>query len=151
MRYFSMFVLLISFSFCTDESPRSTVPFAPVRFQIDLNGLDHTLKNPSSFKIFTEQDRRSQDDRFGYSGVFIVSHPTGGVPFAFDLCCPHEKIRTIKVVPNNDGFATCLSCGSVFETFYGFGTVKEGPSSEPLQRYSVYALPLQPEAFQVTN
>lgn len=146
-------VLFLSMSLgaCKDETPRATIPFAPVSFQIDLNGLDHPLKNALSYKTFTEQDRRSGEDRFGYSGVLVVSDATGTSLYAYDLCCPHEKRRETKIVPNDDGTAECPVCGSMFVTLYGRGTVEKGPGTEPLQRYRVIPLAVHPGMFQVVN
>src|SRR5690554_5033881 len=150
-KLFAALLLFLALPFCSDEAPRATIPFAPVRFQIDLNGLDHSLNNPLAYKIFTEQDRLSPQEHFGYSGVFVVMDANGKIPHAFDLCCPYEKTRGIKVVPTDDGTAHCPSCGSTFITLYGFGTVEEGPATEPLQRYRVFPVPSLPGVFQVTN
>lgn len=151
VKSFFLLLTLALFPFCEDESPRATIPFAPVRFQVDLNGMDHVLRNPLAFKLFTDQDRRTSEDRFGYSGVFLVSEVGGKTLFAYDLCCPHEKSKEVRVVPSDDGTATCPACGSIFITMYGFGTVESGPSKEPLQQYRVYPIPNQLGAFQVAN
>src|SRR5690554_477688 len=143
---------VISFLFsCADKAPRGSIPFAPVDFEINLNGLDHVLRNPLSFRVFTEQDRRFPEERFGFSGVVIVSSATANELYAYDLCCPHEKKREIKVAPQDDGTAICEGCGSVFATIYGRGTVMQGPATEELQSYLVYPLPVQPGTFRVTN
>ncbi|MDR0421798.1 MAG: hypothetical protein LBH72_02160 [Proteiniphilum sp.] len=102
------------------------------------------MKNPLSYKIFTENDRRLPADRFGYAGVLVVSDATG-VLHAFDLCCPREDSRQVAVVPDYEGGGyngkvRCASCGSVFVTMFGFGSVESGPSTEPLQRYRVILL-----------
>ncbi len=131
---------LLLFISCADELPRQIVPFAPVNVQIDLDGLDHSLKNPLSYKVFTEQDRRTDDDHFGYGGVLVTSDVTGTILYAYDLCCPFEKKRDIKIVPEEDGTATCPTCGTAFVTMYGFGTPEKGVSKEPLQRYRVFSI-----------
>ena len=57
--------------------------------------------------------------------------------YAFDLCCPHEGKRDIRLTV--DGFfATCGNCGSSFEIGNGTGYVNKGPSKQPLKRYNVY-------------
>ena len=146
-----VWVLFLSLSSCMDEAPRTTIPFAPVNFQIDLNGVDHPLKNPLSYKIFTEQDRRSRDDRFGYSGVFVVMNATGTALYVYDLCCPHEKKREITVTPEDNGTAACSLCGSKFVTMYEMVAVENGPSSEPLQKYHVIPVLNHPGTYRVTN
>ncbi len=147
-----LLILFLPLSFCADEAPRATIPFAPVNFLIDLNGLDHPLKSPLSYKIYTDQDRRSDEDRFGFSGLLIVSaNTTETVLYAYDLCCPHEKRRDIKVIPGDNGTAACPVCGSMFVTMYGFGTVEDGPASEPLQKYRVVPFPSRAGAYRVIN
>lgn len=147
---FSLFWLgLLLFIGCTDESPRQTIPYAPVNVQIDLNGLDYTLRNPLSYKVFTEKDRRTDEERFGYSGVLVVSDAAGAALYAYDLCCPHEKKREVRVVPEDNGTATCPTCGTVFVTLYGLGTPEKGPASRPLQCYRVIST--APGVYRVIN
>lgn len=147
-----LLVLFLPLSFCAEEAPRATVPFAPVSFLVDLNGLDHSLNSPLSYKVYTEQDRRSDEDRFGFSGLLVVSaNTTETVLYAYDLCCPHEKRRDIKVVPGDNGTAACPACGSMFVTLYGFGAVEAGPASEPLQKYRIIPFPSRAGAYRVMN
>ncbi len=150
--FFKVFLLwpslLLSIG-CADELPRQTVPYAPVNVQIDLNGQDHTLRNPLAYKIFTEKDRRTDDERFGYSGVLITSNADGTVLYAYDLCCPHEKKREVRVAPEDNGTATCPTCGTVFVTLYGLGTPEKGPATRPLQCYRVIST--APGVYRVVN
>ncbi|MDR0332753.1 MAG: hypothetical protein LBI15_04755 [Dysgonamonadaceae bacterium] len=131
---FLLFLFLIS---CGKEEQRQTIPFAPVYFRIDLNGLDHSLKNPLSYKVFTETGRRTPTDRMGFGGLLIVSSIDGNEIFAYDLACPFEGRQDIIVTPTNAGEAVCSACGSVFVTMFGFGTAKSDVTSKPLQRYRV--------------
>jgi nitrite reductase/ring-hydroxylating ferredoxin subunit len=126
--------LFLFFASCGKEELRNTVPFAPVHFRIDLNGLDHSLRNPLTYKVFTQG--RLQADRTGFGGLLIVSSITGEI-FAFDLACPFEDNPNITVTPTDSGTAVCETCGSVFITSFGLGTVASGVAREPLQRYSV--------------
>lgn len=125
---------------CTDRTDEFTIPFAPVNYTIDLQGYDHELNNPLSYKIFTGKDRRLDTDRFGFAGLLVVADATGNTLFAYDLCCPYEDNKEIIVIPVNDGRAHCPSCGSIFITHYGQGSVATGPASQPLQRYRVTLL-----------
>ena len=141
--------LLFTFAACVDETDRSTIPFAPVNFTVDLLGYDHILNNALSYKVFTEKDRRVDSDRFGFAGLLVVADVTGNALFAYDLCCPYEDSKIIKVEPRSDGKAECPECGSIFRTIFGLGTPESGPATEPLQIYRV--LPLQEGAYQLTN
>jgi hypothetical protein len=156
----SLFLLLITVSACVDDSSHLTVPYAPVRFRIDLNGPDYQLKTPLSFLTFSEKDMRLNTDRFGFAGLLIVSDATGNTIYAYDLCCPYEESREIKVIPGNEGEAVCPSCGSVFVTMFGLsdnngmrglGSVKSGPATDPLQSYIVRAVPYQSGSYNIMN
>lgn len=148
------FFVALLFSSCGDESPQQTIPYARVSFRIELDGYDNILKNPLSYKVFTEKDRRFQSDSFGIGGILVVSD-AGGALHAFDLCCPHEHDRTILVDAEYEGRGIyngkvkCPSCGSVFVTMFGLGSVESGPSAQPLQRYVVH--PLSDGNYRVVN
>lgn len=149
-RYFSIaFLFLLS---CVDNTPRFTIPFAPVNFTIDLNAYDHSLREGMSYKIFT--DPRLSTDRLGYAGLLAVTDVTGSNVFVYDLCCPYEDNRNVRIIPRGDGKAECPGCNSVFVTIYGqsglgFGTPEKGPSEEPLQSYQVYSS--RPGVYEVVN
>jgi nitrite reductase/ring-hydroxylating ferredoxin subunit len=140
-----------------DETDRYTIPFAPVSFTVDLLGQDHKLNIALSYKVFTEKDRRVDSDRFGFAVLLVVADVTGNALFAYDLCCPYEDSKIIKVKPRSDGKAECPECGSVYFTMYGstsgnmmygFGTPEKGPSSEALQSYRVI---LQNGVYHLSN
>lgn len=148
---------LFCFTGCTDETDEFTIPFAPVNFTIDLRSYDHILNNALSYKIFTEKDRRVDSDRFGYAGLLVVTDATGNGIYAYDLCCPYEDDKHIRVEPRDDGKAKCPECGSVFVTMYGntsgdimsgFGTPERGPATEALQSYRVMR---QNGVYRITN
>jgi len=141
--------LLLALAACVDETDRYTIPFAPVNFTVDLLGRDYELNKALSYKVFTEKDRRVDSDRFGFAGLLVVADVTGNALFAYDLCCPYEDSKIIKVEPRSDGKAECPECGSIFRTIFGLGTPESGPATEPLQIYRV--LPLQEGAYQLTN
>lgn len=150
---FTLSLILLIVVSCGEEAPRQTVPFAAVNFRIDPNGYDIELNSPLSYKIFTEEDRRLDTDRFGYAGVLVVSDANRAL-HAFDLCCPHEDSKQVVVAPEYeghgyDGKVKCASCGSVFVTMFGLGSVESGPSTEPLQKYNV--VPLQDGSCRVIN
>ena len=146
--------LLLLFS-CTQEAPRYTVPVAPVHLRVDLHGYDFVLQNALSYKIYTEKERRFDDERFGFAGILVVSDVAGETLYAYDLCCPYEDRREVTVDPEYEGSGRyngrvkCPVCGTVFVTMFGQGSVASGPSKEPLQRYSV--VPLSDGRFQITR
>lgn len=140
-------VTLLPAGSCVDEAPRFTIPYARVFFQIDVNGLDSDLTF-FSHKTFTHG--RTVGEQTGYGGLLIF-RTTGGGILAYDLCCPHEDDREIKVRPSDNGKAVCPKCGTVFVTMYGLGTPESGPAAEPLQSYAVRRNFQREGVFVVTN
>ena len=132
---------------CVDEASRFTVPYSRVFFRIDVNGLDSDL---TFFSHKTFVQGRTVGEQTGYGGLLVFRTAEGSV-FAYDLCCPHEDSREIKVQPAADGKAVCPKCGSVFVTMYGLGSVESGPSAEPLQRYTVRTDFGREGVFVITN
>jgi hypothetical protein len=152
-----LIVLLLA---CGKEEPKYTIPAKPVDFKFNTGSVDHNLANIGSISVYIKAaDKNAYDKQLegvkgvqifiaprlsgeyiGYSGLLIINtgstlNPT---PFAaFDLCCPHEKLENIRVVPANDGTAKCPKCGSVYDIMFGTGQVMEGVSSEKLQTYYV--------------
>src|SRR5690554_1398922 len=104
---------------CEGEIPRNNVPNATVNFRLQLNSYDDILNNNLAYKIFTEKDRRASTDRFGYSGLLVVTGRSVSEIYAYDLCCPYEGNKNIKITPRSDGKAECEECGSLFVTIYG--------------------------------
>ncbi|MDD2512826.1 MAG: hypothetical protein PHH64_02515 [Proteiniphilum sp.] len=133
-------LLLMMAVSCGEEPLRNTLPFAPASFRVDLNGVEHDLWNPLAYKMFTEENRRFASDRFGYAGLLVVAGADGTL-YAYDLCCPHEDSKNVVVVPEANGKARCPSCGSLYVTLYGLGSLESGPGKESLQRYRVVPLP----------
>lgn len=142
-------VLSLFLTTCVDESEKLTIPFAAVSFEVHRGSYDVELRNPLAHKIFTDPDRRLVTDRFGYAGLLVVADITGQTLFAYDLCCPYEDSKNIKVLPGNDGKAECPSCGSVFVTMYGQGSVVSGPAKQSLQRYQV--IPVYQDVYRIVN
>ena len=136
MKHISLiFTTVIFFSFlsssCTQEIPALTIPSAPVNFKIDLmtDKIDY-------FDYAVFDSRRRAGECVGYAGLLIFRNQEGQI-FAYDLCCPKERSKAVKVIPNSRGEAVCPVCGSVYNIWTGFGNVVSGPSTLPLQKYNV--------------
>ena len=133
-------VLLLLLSFCAcDENARSPIPDAPVNLNVDLYNQDADLIPALATKSFTMP--RLATDKLGFGGVLVINGiNTGGGGagnlFAYDLACPVEVDRNVKVVPDNTGKAVCPKCGAVFVTAYGDG-MPETKSKHPLKSYVV--------------
>ncbi len=82
-----------------------------------------------------ESPRRA-GEYVGYAGLLIFRNQEGQI-FAYDLCCPKERSKTVKVIPNSRGEAVCPVCCSVYSIWTGFGNVVSGSSTLTLQKYNV--------------
>lgn len=131
---------LLTLLSCGQEEEKYMIPIEPVNFQINTNYQDKELVTPGNTKIFTAA--RLSGEYVGYSGLLVVCGLTpidGGTSFqlhAYDLCCPNERIRDVKLTVQ-DGKAKCPKCGSVYDILSGIGSVESGPSKNGLQRYRV--------------
>lgn len=158
----SFIILFLYFISCEDQIPHSNIPESPVSFNLMLNSRDNILKNGLAYVIFTERDRRIDSDRFGFGGLLVVTDNTGNSIYAYDLACPYEGKKYIKVIPNDVGKVKCNECGSVFITIYGdyipgrgmvgFGSAESGPAAkEKISLKSYNVLPLQYGEFRIFN
>ncbi|MDR0507357.1 MAG: hypothetical protein LBH32_11185 [Dysgonamonadaceae bacterium] len=130
------FVFLLHQS-CADEV-FSPIPNAPVNLILYLHSEDSILNSPLAYKIFI--DKRFADDQLGYGGILVVSNgidSNGEISlFAYDLACPVEVNKTIKIAPDDTGKATCAKCKSVYYIADGNGAPISG-SKYPLKVYKV--------------
>jgi nitrite reductase/ring-hydroxylating ferredoxin subunit len=94
------------------------------------------LTAPTGYKLFPQPTIVGEYTGFG--GV-IVYHALDDNFYAFDLACPVEANRTIRVEMDDDGIhAACPKCGSVYEFSAGVAFPIQGPSEESLRQYKVY-------------
>lgn len=133
MKRFIFFLLaLLSFS-CT-KIIESSVPNFPVYFHVDLRFEDKELVGVYNYKTFTKI--RQNGEAIGYGGLLLFCGVDGRY-YAFDLSCPHEASKTVRVVPDDNGQAKCPKCGSIFDLSYGVGQPIEGVAETTLRRYNV--------------
>lgn len=133
MKRFIFLSLILSIISCS-KIVESSVPNAPVFFHLDLRFADKDLVGAYNYKTFTSG--RESGEAVGYGGLLIFCGVENQY-YAFDLSCPHEASRTIRVEPNDIGQAKCPKCGTVFDLTYGIGNPVEGIAETTLRRYSV--------------
>ena len=118
-----------------DQPLISPVPSAPVYLEIKLDYDDSDLVPALAAKSFTKP--RLSVDRLGFGGVLVV-HGASGEFFAYDLACPYEVDRNVRVVPDDEGKARCPKCGSVYITLWGMGIPEtQLVSKYPLRSYRI--------------
>ncbi len=128
-------MLLIMIGSCA-KITESEIPYAPVRFDLNLNYSDKDLVPLLSFKEFTAP--RLAGEHTGYAGLLLVhSYDEKNQFMAYDRCCPHEAQREVVIIPGNrDGTAACPKCKTVYDIANG-GFPLSGPSKFALRRYGV--------------
>lgn len=101
-----------------------------VRFHVVLN-LDDPRYAGNLFEVYYVPD-------YGYAGLkgIVVYQYDRNRYLAFDLVCPHEGDRLVKVVRSgNSDFYVCPECQSKYHINVEYGVV-EGVSKWPLKMYS---------------
>jgi len=141
MKRLLLISLFVCLAFSCEDEIYSPIPWAPVNFQLNLNGGDNDkgdsiLNGMLSYKIFTQ--RRADTDRLGYGGLLVIN--AMGVNAlnlkAYDLACPVEVDPHIKIKPDAEGLtATCPKCGAVYNISSN-GASSSG-SKHPLKQYNV--------------
>jgi hypothetical protein len=122
--------------FSCDEEIYSTIPYAPVSLLLNLDFSDNKLNANLAYEEVTQA--RIASDKLGFGGILIING-LGVEPinlFAYDLACPVEAQRNIKIKPDNTSApgaeipiattATCPKCGAVYNIATGYGTPQSG-------------------------
>lgn len=125
--------LLLSLVSCEDSNDDSSIPNFPVYLERNINLEAIELRSIGGYKVFLKEERIG--DAFGYGGI-VVFYGYDEIYSAYDLCCPHEKKREIRALPNDVGQCVCPTCGSTFNIGYGIGNCVAGPASEGLKKYT---------------
>lgn len=143
---FLSFCLFVFLSACNNNANRSSIPAVPVQLRIDLQHFLH-LSAILGTQYFTEANPVIGVWNVGYGGVLISTFMDLSSPnvlhAAFDMACPYEVDRNIRVFPEGEdrrfaAFAVCEKCGSRFDLIGGLGMVIEGPAKEGLRRFNVF-------------
>lgn len=129
-----LFIVSLFFVAC-DDTYVSSIPDYPVNLQLNLTTTYPTFKNSYNQYILFEK-RVFETDRIGFGGIMVYSSFEGNY-YAWDMACPYEANKNIKVRPNDIGQAVCDSCLSVFDLGFGVGNPSSGPAKEVLKRYKV--------------
>lgn len=132
----TVILLLTGFAGCqkTKFNEDSPVPRYTVSFTINYLITAPILETLGGYYTITEPKEYGQ--YIGYSGL-VIFHGFDEKFYAFDLCCPNECDREVRVEPSSVGIATCPECGSEFDIGFGTGTPTKGPATSILRRYNV--------------
>jgi hypothetical protein len=150
--FISIFLAFISLQSCDDEII-STIPYAPVSLTLDLKYEDSELRNPLIYKVFIKDsiNDRLASNRLGFGGILVINGRGENMLvnlFAYDLACPVEVNRNVRIKPNDLGEATCPQCGAVYMIANGSGAPISG-SENFLKTYRVS--PQMNDRYSVSN
>ncbi|MDR2086405.1 MAG: hypothetical protein LBP72_04435 [Dysgonamonadaceae bacterium] len=139
MNKYNLITILLALFFlqACDEEIVSPIPYAPVNLVLDLKYEDSNLVSPLTYKIFTK--KRFEEDKLGFGGILVINGRGENMLinlFAYDLACPVEVDRNIRIVPNDLGQAVCPHCGAVYMISNGSGATLSG-SKNFLRTYRV--------------
>jgi len=123
-----LFLLLFTcIAFSCEKEYYTSIPYAPVNIDLRLETLDYELIANLGYKTFTQA--RFALEKLGFGGVLVING-MGEKPvnlFAYDLACPVEAHRDIRIVPDKTGItASCPKCGAVFMIATGTGAPQSG-------------------------
>lgn len=123
---------------CTDTE-KNYFPSYRVNLELDLTFEDKALNEQMAYKTYIvgQTSGLAASDMTGFGGV-LVYHGLGGIA-AYDLACPYEMKRTVRIEVAEDGIkAVCPQCGSEFGIFENAGAVLKGPATQGLKIYQTY-------------
>ena len=86
------------------------------------------------FISITEPNKSGQ--YIGYGGLLIF-YGFDNYYYAYDLSCPHECKKEIRVIPSMAGIAECPECKTKYDIGFGTGMPSGGESEYGLRRYTV--------------
>jgi nitrite reductase/ring-hydroxylating ferredoxin subunit len=137
MKRFLFLLLYTTFAFSCENNDYTTIPNLRVYFELNLSTKDFELQTDYAYKIFTDPRLESERGKMGFGGILVINGMSS--LFAYDLACPVEANRAIRVAPDSDKSnitATCPKCGAIFLIATGTGAPQSG-SKYGLRRYSV--------------
>ena len=116
----------------------SSIPDSPV--YLKRNIYTDKLSNPGEYLYINAP--KLATDRIGYGGILIVHsydvNDNGGY-YAFDLACPVEADRNVKIGRPDQGLiCKCDSCGEKYDLSLGLGVPLNHISKEGLRRYNAH-------------
>ena len=125
---------LLLLSACEDINRQSSVPNTPVNYTVYITREHPNFVVANGFQTMTVTEKRFLEDYIGYAGLLIWVGMDNAY-HAADLCCPHCVKRTTPLTI--DGlYATCETCGEVFDISFGLGIPTKGITREPLKKYT---------------
>lgn len=151
--------LLSAFGAC-NQIDDDRIPSLPVQINLSGAGMWNTFGvngvGVSRDFINFEGERQPADFHFtattytGFGGVLLIGGmdpftAEPNVPLAYDLSCPVERSRTIRVAIDKDNFqAVCPVCGSHYDVIMAGGSPVSGPALTGKTKYGLRRYYVEP-------
>lgn len=127
-------VVLIAGATACDKVDDERIPPYPVyiQFATQADWTVYGVSGACSYKYFIKENRTPSNfpwtalTETGFGGILLVTDIHGD-PHAFDLACPVEAQRDVRVVVDTElQKARCPKCHSVYDIFTNYGLPVEG-------------------------
>ena len=128
MKKILLLLLIIPFCFaCSDDDgneEQRSIPDVKVNVPISLSYW-RQLYSPLGTISMTEWNFKE----VGYGGILVIN----GIGkeeinlYAYDLSCPVECDKSIKVNVTDEVKAKCPNCGAIYDIYYGIGNSENKP------------------------
>ncbi|MBD5210098.1 MAG: hypothetical protein HDS69_03440 [Bacteroidales bacterium] len=121
-----------------DKVDDDRIPPYPVyvQFQTQADWIVYGVAGACDYKYFIKDTRTPANfpwtalTETGFGGILLVSDIHGN-PQAFDLACPVEAQRSVRVTVDTDlQKARCPRCHSVYDIFTNYGLPVEGEAAQ---------------------
>jgi hypothetical protein len=94
-----------------EKEQHSDIPYAPVKLTLYPEDM---IQLAGSLSCLSFTQPKYAGDQLGYGGILVVHGWNYGTYYAYDLACPVEAQRNIRIRPDSSGTATCDHCHSIF-------------------------------------
>lgn len=133
LKILALVALMVGGTGC-DKVDDERIPPYPVyiQFATQADWTVYGVSGACSYKYFIKENRTPSNfpwtalTETGFGGILLVTDIHGD-PHAFDLACPVEAQRDVRVVVDTElQKARCPKCHSVYDIFTNYGLPVEG-------------------------
>lgn len=133
LKILALVALIVGATGC-DKVDDERIPPYPVyiQFATQADWTVYGVSGACSYKYFIKENRTPSNfpwtalTETGFGGILLVTDIHGD-PHAFDLACPVEAQRDVRVVVDTElQKARCPKCHSIYDIFTNYGLPVEG-------------------------
>lgn len=121
---------------CREKDSYPPFPRYPVHYTLQMSSAEAQPLLASGGYVVITQPKSVVSRDIGLGGLLVVHSPhREGAFYAYDLACPVERDRNVRIFVNDRWEAECHKCGNRFDILYGTGLASSSSSVPPLQVY----------------